>query len=389
MTRIDASGFGALNVDHVFLVDTLENGDDEVVSRHETLSPGGSAANTIFALGRLGLSTAFMGCVAGDAGGELLLQSFRDVRTDTSWIDVAQGFTGEALIFVDPSGRRRIVLRPGANDVVDNAHSDRWLSEHVPDCRLVHMTSFASSDQLAVQAGFAARLPPDTLLSVSPGALYARLGRHHHHVTSLLARADYVLFNQREITTLVGESDYVKASIKFARLFPRCRAVSVTLGRGREDSGPRAVPSNSDAPQLGLRGGAESSVSASGGKVASFVLERAKQNRYLGHRLYMNGDYYGEVGDTTGAGDAYAAGFLFGVLRRRPTVDSAMIGHVLSQFSVVEVGARSAIPTAEKLEQRLADYWDSEQRRWKLVRTEEIENCQPVMGAAVPAAAAL
>ena len=57
-------GFGALNVDKLYSVENIASKDEESFIKGETDTPGGSAANTIVGLSRLGVSTSIIGKIA-------------------------------------------------------------------------------------------------------------------------------------------------------------------------------------------------------------------------------------------------------------------------------------------------------------------------------------
>lgn len=62
------------------------------------------------------------------------------------------------------------------------------------------------------------------------------------------------------------------------------------------------------------------------------------------------------VVDTTGSGDAYMAGFLFGFHQRLPVVQCAKLGTVLSSFVIEKEGCCTNAPTAAQLEERMARF---------------------------------
>ncbi len=113
---VDVIGFGALNFDRLFKVDKLAEGDSEVNIIDQTGAPGGSAANTIYGLGKLGISCGFLGAIGKDYEGERLLEDFRQVGVDTSKIAVfEEERTGIVIGFVDKEGERALYISPGAN----------------------------------------------------------------------------------------------------------------------------------------------------------------------------------------------------------------------------------------------------------------------------------
>ena len=67
----DVVGFGALNLDKLFKVNLIAKAEEEGFVTDFKESGGGSAANTIVGLARLGLQTGFVGKVAADKEGKI------------------------------------------------------------------------------------------------------------------------------------------------------------------------------------------------------------------------------------------------------------------------------------------------------------------------------
>ena len=55
---------------------------------------------------------------------------------------------------------------------------------------------------------------------------------------------------------------------------------------------------------------------------------------------------------TIGAGDAFAAGFLYGLLREKGLQACGHLGDIVARFSITKIGAREGLPTLPKLTQR-------------------------------------
>ena len=87
-------GLGALNVDRIFRVESLLS-DGESAVQEEGVFPGGSAANTIYGLARLGVGTGFCGAVGDDSAGKLLIRDLKRVGADTSRIKILHGRNDE------------------------------------------------------------------------------------------------------------------------------------------------------------------------------------------------------------------------------------------------------------------------------------------------------
>ena len=73
MKNIEIIGLGALNIDHLYQVERIL-ADGETAVQESALFPGGSAANTIYGLAKLGANTGFAGVVGNDAESEILVQ---------------------------------------------------------------------------------------------------------------------------------------------------------------------------------------------------------------------------------------------------------------------------------------------------------------------------
>jgi ribokinase len=90
MSDIAVIGLGALNTDYLYKVERILD-DEETMVDEAKLLPGGSAANTIYGLAKLGVKSGFVCAVGDDAEGELSIQDLRKVGVDTSQIKIKPG----------------------------------------------------------------------------------------------------------------------------------------------------------------------------------------------------------------------------------------------------------------------------------------------------------
>ena len=217
---VDVIGFGALNLDVIHRVVAVEaagltpgaevigeeGGMDALSARLEELggppvsvSAGGSAANTVHALRRMGLLTGYMGAVGEDeAAGELA-----EGLGDGMYMGlVRRGRSGRTLIAVGPDGDRSIVVFPGVNDTLSPPDVDHIL---LARARIVHLSAFVGDLPLEAQVEAMRRLPKDITVSLDPGALYSLRGREG--IAPLLERADVVLPGEEELLLLTGAGD--------------------------------------------------------------------------------------------------------------------------------------------------------------------------------------
>ena len=324
MTKLDVVGLGALNMDYLYHVERILS-DGETVVKDARQSPGGSAANTIYGLARLGVKTGFAGVVGDDSDGELLIRDFQKAGVDTSQIKVKPGVkSGTVIGLTDSLGHRSLYVLPAANSRLTINDLD---VDYVNQTKILHISSFADDRQFKVTLDLIRRLNSSVKVSFAPGALYARQGLTA--LAPILSRT-YVLFlNQNEIQQLTGQG--VRAGAKTC-LEPGCQIVAVTLGQGKK-------------LRIG-KGAAQRTVTAIG-----YI--RDAKNEYVIEPPERSATKV----DTTGAGDAFAAGFLYGLLKKKNLEVCGRLGNIVAQFSIKKMGARAGLPTLAQLSRRYQELY--------------------------------
>ena len=295
-------GMGAMNMDHLYRVEAiLREGEAPVKEYRE--SPGGSAANTIYALGRLGISTGFIGSVGNDGYGQTLVADLSGTGVDTGHIAVKKGQpSGQVMALVDRTGHRALYVLPGANShlSMDDIHRD-----YVNHAGYLHFSAFVGDEQLSMQRELTAPLPPEVRLSFAPGALYAARG--WDQVAPIVSRSHILFANRDEIRQLTGTGLPEAAR---CCLEAGCHMVVVTAGGA--------------------------------GEVCT-IYQEGKEHRVA---PALNA---AQVKDSTGAGDAFAAGFLYCLLQEGSTEECARLGEVMAVLSLRGLGARSSLPSETEL----------------------------------------
>lgn len=300
---IDVVGFGALNMDHLYMVERIRI-DGECPVLDYRLAPGGSAANTIYGLAKLGVTTGFLGAVGNDSHATALLEDFETAGVDTSRVRSKEAPTGVTLCLTDGSGNRAIYLMPGANALLTTEDIDR---DYLRQAKLVHLSSFVDDTQLEVQEKLVAGLPPSVTVAFAPGSIYAARGLQA--LSPILRATDVLFVNRQEIEELTNET-YRNGARTLQGL--GCRIVAVTLGKGSEGRVGAAV---------------------------CYVL--SGENEFAVE--VRNGDRV--AGDAVGAGDAFATGFLYGLIQDRDLETCGYWGHLVARFCVSRAGAREGLPS--------------------------------------------
>jgi ribokinase len=301
MTKFDVVGFGALNVDTLLKVDRLAGAEEESFVTDYAESCGGSAANTMVGLARLGCKVGFIGKVANDREGKLQIDCFKSEGVDTGGIiEAKHGRSGSVLGFVDKKGARALYINSGVNDTIEPREINYgYLSE----TKFLHYTSFVGEKSLRAQKKLLGALRSDVKVSFDPGSVYAQKG---FPAIEPIIRSSYVFMpNAVELELLTGEADYRKGA-------------DLMIGVG-----VKIV-----AVKLGSQG--------------CYVTDGSERLRIEPFKV--------KVVDTTGAGDAFCAGFLYGLINGKSLSECGSLANFVASGCVTQMGARSGLPYAKDLE---------------------------------------
>lgn len=327
MDTLDIIGLGALNMDLLYSVKRVVLDGETIVDNFSSY-PGGSAANTIYGLARLGLKTGFVGAAGDDLYGQRLDDDFRNIGVDTGRIKFrVNAHTGQALCLTDKRIRSLYIL-PGANALLEWRDID---VAYFDQSRLVHFSSFVDEAQLAVQRRLAGRLAPSVQLSFSPGSLYTTKGAES--LAPILRRTSKLFLNESELRQLTGGGLRHGAQ---ACLNHGCRTVVVTSGQG--------IPPDEVGHLL-------QSPLTEDIRLAAYIADGRDEIVVKARRIPER-----DIQDTTGAGDAFAAGFLFGFLREKGLEECGLLGDTVAQLCIRKVGARAGLPALHELSDKYCEW---------------------------------
>ncbi len=307
-------------MDYLYRVERILQ-DGEATVKEVISSPGGSAANTIYGLARLGIKTGFIGAVGSDADGKAILEDFNTAGVDTGQIKRKRGVrTGSVIGFTDELGRRALYVLPGANNRL--TRNDLDLS-YTNQAGVFHLSSYADDRQFKLSVKIVEALAPEVKVSFAPGALYVSRGLKA--LLPVLKRTAVLFLNHDEMEQLAGKDIRIGAE---NCLKTGCRIVAVTLGKG-----------------IKLKAGKKPITAI------SYIRDARKE--------YLIAPPPGgvSIADTTGAGDAFAAGFLYGWRNDKDLETCGRIGNTVARCSIKEIGARRGLPTLNELAQRYRELY--------------------------------
>ncbi len=298
MSKLDVVVLGGAAVDLVARVETLPQKDSIVLARSFEKFPGGSAANVAVGIARLGHSVGFVGKLGADEHGRLLLRAFEQEGVDTRALIVEAGRpTATCFIGVDAHGERIIFALPGVS-----------LIEAVTELDLAYLRGSRAlyvgpAYAEVAEAAMAAVHEGGGTVFYAPGGAWGPEGLTY--VRPLLALVDVFIASRSEATVLTGQSSPDEA-------------VRVLGEMGL----PVVVET------LGAQGAlvlAEERLA----KVPPFAVP--------------------DVRDTTGAGDAFAAGLIAGFLEGLDWEAAARMGCAVAALKIRHLGARSGLPNRQQV----------------------------------------
>ncbi len=257
-------------------------------------APGGSVANTIAGLGNLGLRTAFIGRVHDDALGRFYAQSMAEAGTAFPNPPVAGGElpTSRSMIFVSPDGERSmntylgISSELGPEDVSDDVAGEAsllFLEGYLYD-KPKGKQAFERAAKLCRTAGGKAGIALSDPFCVD---------RHRDDFRRLVRELDYVIGNEHEWSSLY-QTD-----------------LSAALEQAATDAGVVVCTRSGDEVIL-----------VRGDEMVTVPVRRVVPV------------------DATGAGDQFAAGFLYGLATGQPLAVAGRMGCVAAAEVISHFGAR-------------------------------------------------
>ena len=292
----DAVGFGLNAVDHLVVVPEYPAFDTKTRLVEHVQSAGGQTASAMVGLRRLGLRTAYAGRFGSDAEGGFGLRTLRDEGVDVELAETNKGArTQIAFIVIDArTGERTIMWDRDERLAYSALEAPKELASRG---RVLHLD--AHDPRACARMAGAAR-EGGTIVSADIDNIYEGL-------PELLPLIDILISSKEFPRRLTGIGD-MRASLVEIKARYGCALVGATLG---------------------------------------------ERGAILYHEgTFMESTAYavpGRCRDTTGAGDAFHAGFLYGLLRGEEIEASLRFANATAALKCRNLGARSALPTEMEL----------------------------------------
>ncbi|MUG96987.1 CHAT domain-containing protein [Scytonema sp. UIC 10036] len=351
--KIDVITISANNYDSFLEVDRIVAEHESVVTNRHS-SAGGSGANTVCGLSRLGKKTAIVGCIKDDVEGNEIKKSFQEFSVDSKLLIMEDDVsypdlkTGKTLILVERfTGKRLIAVTPGINDHLSRilrANNEKELEKvvaQVKEAKILHLTSFTGTPERELQSSILRRIKEekidDIIVSFTPGAIYVAEGLNQ--LSEILARTHIMFLYAQQLNQLLQRAKEKNEIEEFRTNMSLEEEIPVFLDWmiKRGITHPMIIVIKDYSQKR------SNNVYQNRIYVASIENTSTRHFCHLPQRFNVS-NITEFSKDTTGAGDALAAGFLYGILEGEDIETCADFGFIMSREASKKFGARSNLP---------------------------------------------
>jgi sugar/nucleoside kinase (ribokinase family) len=268
--------------------------------KHEKITSGGSVANSIATLAMLECKTALIGKVGKDKFGDIFFDDLKKINCDFSCKHKKKsGSTAQSFVLITPDGERTMCTYLGlASKIADEIDENL-----IKDAKVLYLEGYLWDEPETIAAlrdAIYIAKENDVKVAFTLSDAFC-VERHKSDFLNMVASFDILFANEVEMKVLIGE-DFAANNYR----------------RVKEELGYRN-------PQL---------------KVAMTISDKGSIVFEGQNHHHIPTAQVEKVIDTTGAGDAFAAGFLYGIDNDLTLQESASLGNVFAGGVISKVGAR-------------------------------------------------
>jgi sulfofructose kinase len=296
-SQVDVVGVGLNATDTLIPVAHYPDRGSKVEFRSANLLPGGQVASAIIACRQWGLRTRYVGKVGDDNAAALHRSEFARTGVEAHLLTAPGCASQQAFILVDDSGERTVLWK---RDERLTLRPEELQRDWIVSARALHVDGHDTA--AATTAAGWARLAAVPVI--------ADLDELYPGVEALLKNVDYLITSRDIPGRLAGEND-LRKSLPAVRARFGCRLTAATLG--------------------------EEGVLA-----------------WDGTQFHYAPAFCVQPVDTTGAGDIFHAGFIYGLLQGWPLQRQLEFACAAAALNCTAVGARGGIQSVETIERLMA-----------------------------------
>jgi sulfofructose kinase len=293
----DVAGMGLNSVDHLVLLPEFPASNSKMEMLRFVKSGGGQVATAVVALSRWGMKTKYIGKVGSDELGEFSLESMRREGIDVSSVIREPDCTNQfAVILVEAGAGERTILWNRDRRLMYREGELR--KEDVCSARILHLDGH--DIRAAIRCARWAK--EDGIVTVLD------VDKVEPQTSELLQEIDFVVTSSSFSCRFTGISDRKEAFLKLKRVVP--------------------------------------------GFLCSTLGQEGAMAFVDGDILHVPG-FEAKVIDTTGAGDVFHGGFIYGLLQNWDLEQILRFSNAAAGLKCRDMGGRRGIPTLEEIQKLL------------------------------------
>ena len=297
LAKVDVVGVGLNATDTILQLSEFPECGSKVEYDSELVMPGGQVATTVVACQTWGLSTRYVGKLGDDDAARLHAREFTRMGVEGQLIHVPGATSARSLILVDRRGERTVLCR---RDERVTLRPEELKREWIVNARALHVDGHdTAAATLAAGWARAAGVP-----------VVADLDDIYPGVDALVEKIDYLVASRDFPGRLTGESN-LKTALREIQTRYGCVLTAATLG-------PDGVLA------------------------------------WDGDRFHYAPAYRVPVVDTTGAGDIFHAGFIYGLSQGWALERQLDFSCGAAALNCMHEGARGGIRSVEAIETLMA-----------------------------------
>ncbi|RJR18154.1 MAG: sugar kinase [Nitrospiraceae bacterium] len=294
-------GLGQCSLDNLFYIDSFPAPDTKKEVIDWTTAGGGPVATALVSLSRLGVDCSFHGITGDDEAGRKIADSLKAEGVDINGLTVRpQSCSQVAFIAVEKGSGRRTIFwkRPSAGPLKPMELPGNFLDN----------TDFLLIDGLMTEASF-----------------HAAIKAREKNIPVMLDAGRV----REGMIELAGLCDYVVASEEF----------------GREFAGGETFDEESAVRQM----------NSFGSRVSTITLGERGSITIAGNDIFRTPAFRVEVADTTGAGDVFHGGYIYGLMKKWDIKEVVRFASAFAALKCRQPGGRAGIPALRETEDFLSD----------------------------------
>ena len=295
--QVDLVGVGLNATDTVIPLVSYPARGSKVEYGAANVLPGGQVASTVVACQQWGMRTRYVGSLGSDGAGDLHRKAFAEAGVETQIIAVDDCDSRQSLILVDEDGERTVLWRRDERLDLQPKHIER---DWIVNARALHVDGYDTAVATA-----AARWAREAGIPV-----IADLDELYPGVDALIENIDYLIVS-RDFPCRLMKEKYLEEALQAMQQRYGCLLAAATLGQD--------------------------------GVLA-----------WDGDQFHYTQAYRVPVADTTGAGDIFHAGFIYGLLQGWPLGRQLDFACAAAALNCMSVGARGGIQPVEAIEALMA-----------------------------------